>query len=332
LYILDAYHGLFKLDLSAQSATHLVSPDTPIVAHPHADPVTTRMPFFFNDLDISIDNKVVFTDSSYRYTRSNNRPEILDGAPRGRLFQYDPNTNEVTLLLCGLHFPNGVQFLAPTTTTTASYEVSSTEESGGANTGAHTTTTTTQQDVLVNELTRFRVLKVNTATVLHNAAILTASCAEEGGLYQALAPNAHTGEENYAISGVTQFIDNIPGIVDNVRADVSNGGKQYYLFGMGSKSTAPFSLLWTVLQSNLLREILGRVVPMRMVEQFVPRYGLVIVSNDQGEMVGSLHDPSGSVAMISQASRNPLTGDLWIGSHSEPLAILPAKFVPNRWE
>jgi hypothetical protein len=314
----DAYHGLFKLHLATQTAEHLVTPTSTAQGHATMDPTAQRSMFFFNDLDISADGKIVFTDSSYRYSRSNNRPEILDGAPRGRLFQYDPATAELSVVLCGLHFPNGVQFLAPT--------VSVDPETGAD--------VTVQNDVIVNELTRFRVLKVNTDIALRNAARLTASCDEHGGLYQALSPNAHTSEENHHTYGVSYFIENMPGLVDNVRADprLSPDGRQYYLYGLGSKSVLPFSLLWTVLQSTWMREIFGRVIPMRLVEKLVPRYGLVVVSNDQGELVNALHDPSGNVCMLSQADRHPTTGDLWLGSHSEPLLILPAKYVPTQWE
>lgn len=82
------------------------------------DPVAFLPPKFFNDLDI-IDRTsqegegrfVYFSDTSYKHTRSENRQEILDGAPRGRLFSYNINTKELIVLLCGLHFPNGVQIL-----------------------------------------------------------------------------------------------------------------------------------------------------------------------------------------------------------------------------
>jgi hypothetical protein len=300
------------------------------------DPKALLAPSFYNDLDVSIDGTIAFSDSSYRYSRSQNRPEILDGAPRGRLFQYDPLTAQLSVVLCGLHFPNGVQFLPPRTVAyTETVVVTDTDESGAEveRTEERVFETTAQEEVIVNELTRFRVLKVNTATALQNREQLTGSCLEEGGLYQALARADRPAGTRYAKSGVDVFIDNVPGLADNVRADpkTSSGGGSYYFFGLGSKATQPFSLLHVVLQSNLLREIIGRVLPMKLVEKLVPRYGLVLVSDAAGNLVGSLHDPSGAVSMISQADRHPLTGDLWLGSHSEPLAILPARYVPSEW-
>lgn len=343
---MDAYHGLFKLNVETSRVAHMIHPFTPIKTHPGMDPKALLTPTFYNDLDVSIDGKVVFSDSSYRYSRSQNRPEILDGAPRGRLFSYDPATEELSVLLCGLHFPNGVQFLAPTVRTYTEKFIVSEQVPGEDAVGAdmhvdrieeRQMEETVQEEVLVNELTRFRVLKVNTATAQRNAAELTSSCAEDGGLYKALQQkHAHSGDAQNkpAPTGVEYFIENVPGLADNVRADskLSADGRQFYLYGLGSKSTQPFSLLWTVLQSNTLRDIIGRILPMKLVEKLVPRYGLVLVSDDLGNLVGALHDPSGKVSMLSQAERHPITGDLWLGSHSEDLAILPAKFLPEHWQ
>jgi sugar lactone lactonase YvrE len=82
------------------------------------DPTALLPPKFFNDLDI-IDRTtqageeriVYFSDTSYKNTRSENRQEILDGSPRGRLFSFNIHRKELTVLACGLHFPNGVQIL-----------------------------------------------------------------------------------------------------------------------------------------------------------------------------------------------------------------------------
>ena len=46
---------------------------------------------------------------SYKHVRTQNREELLDAAPRGRLLRYDVKSKTMTVLLCGLHFANGVQ-------------------------------------------------------------------------------------------------------------------------------------------------------------------------------------------------------------------------------
>ena len=310
---------------------------------------------------------IVFTDSSYKYTRSQNRLELLDGSPRGRVFEYNPEKKELYVLLCGLYFPNGIQYLSPIIE--KSYDtILIPDNHGGESNKTHEKILKThviQNEIIINELTRFRVLKVNMIKTTKEGAHLTRSCSAHGSVYNALKhPYNHTGIE--------VFIDNMPGLIDNVRLDIldktsSNSNtfintvdttttttnsntidttttnsdssttntntlkNSYYLYGLGSKAVAPISLLHLTLQSDLLKHIIYKCLPMKLLEKLVPRYGLILISNQKGEILHSLHDPSGKIALISQASRHPLTGDIWIGSHSESLAILPNKYLPDSW-
>jgi hypothetical protein len=404
LYFADAYHGIFKLNLATQRTTHLIAPNTKIIAPPVVDYLALQPMLFFNDLDVFPNGNIAFSDSSYKFTRSENRPEILDGAGRGRLLVYSQQHKQLQLVLCGLHFPNGVQRYFTNASDagpvaarcgsggrlTCSSTDGSTSETAAAAAidnfvvdGAAEETKVSQagseeisalvkkglqeeekkveeEVVLVNELTRFRVLKVDLARAIGHSETLLASCTDEGRSGLDMVLRNPYGEAY----GVTPFLSNIPGLVDNVRADVlfspaaaaaaatattrpccettENDASSscaaaptpsvYYLFGLGSKSVQPFSLLWMVLQYGAVRRWVGSLVPMRWVEHLVPRYGLVVVANDRGEMVHALHDPSGRVAaLLSQAERHPLTGDLWLGSHSERLSILPAASVPASW-
>lgn len=394
LYILDAYHGLFLLDLSMNKARHLVKPGDTII-QPSAsvfasnDPAASLPPQFFNDLDLGPDSTVIFTDSSYKFTRSENRQEVLDGAPRGRLFSFTParisnnHTADLRVLLCGLHFPNGVQFMKKYNSTSNKFE--STEE------------------LLVAELARFRVLKVNVSAVamtgkytpvvknhfgvsddhnVHTTFVSGTSCGESGSVLdyslKATLPggiqygdkrthrNRHPhAEANYAQLGVQIFTDSLPGLADNIRADCPSltttfthiqqeeielyegdgdggeGGNEKeardnsckYLVGFGSKSAHPFSLLWMGYQLTTLRTIIGKLVPMKWVEHLVPKYGLVAVLSDSGEIVDSLHDPTGRISLISHAARNPWTGDIWLGSHSNHyMGVLRAARQSNNGE
>jgi sugar lactone lactonase YvrE len=63
---------------------------------------------------------------------------VLDGAGRGRLLRWDPASGALETLLCGLHFPNGVQLLH--------------QEPGPEGEG---------ESLLVVESSRFRILKVD---------------------------------------------------------------------------------------------------------------------------------------------------------------------------
>ena len=314
LYVLDAYHGLFSIDMSDRSRTvrHLISASTSITLPQRLnrspsnsnsnssnsssyDEALSLPPRFFNDLDVSSDGAVYFTDSSYKHTRSQNRQELLDAAPRGRLFSFWPREHggdgQLRPLLCGLHFPNGVQLSADA------------------------------KSLLVVESARFRVLQLQLSQLPRASAVLTASCAENGPLFQHL-DNA-TAPASIPPGAVSVFIDRIPGFPDNIRADSKRNG--FYFIGCGTKSSLPFSLLWTAYQSRTLRLIVGKLVPMRFIEHLVPRYGMVVHSDGGAASMTVLQDPRGRVALVSEAQRHPISGDLWMGSHSNKfVSILPA--------
>jgi len=298
---LDAYHGLFKLDLVQLTAQHLVTPNTPIsspVNTPDPDPSAMAPLVFFNDLDILESmGMVVFSDSSTLHSRSENRAEIMEGRGRGRLLTYALATAQLTVLLCGLHFPNGVQHLL-----------------------------SSDHEVLVVETTRYRILRANLTALAHSPLRHTAHCGEHGALYEAL-------QLPYATSGVTVFAQSVPGFGDNLRASAPllTGKKDttvtdiHYLVPLFTKSVLPFSLPWFGYQHPWLVRLIGGLVPARLFEHLVPRYGLLVAYDGTGTLLYSLHDPSGVQGKFSHAERHPITGDVWLGSHSEEyLSILPA--------
>jgi Strictosidine synthase len=292
---MDAYHGLFRLDLDTNRAVHLITANTtitPPVWHSGiVDQSAQLSPKFFNDLDImevgseTGDSRLVvhFTDSSYKHHRCQNRQEILDGAPRGRFFSFDMESGELTVLLCGLHFPNGVQAL-------------------------------NSEEVLVVESTRFRILKVNLKKLGEERPLLLASCGEEGSLRKYL-------DSDHQNKAVSVFLDAVPGFMDNIRIDsvTSHTDRKHYFVGVGTTSSQPFSLLWLSYQLLLLRDVIGKILPMKYVENLIPTCGLVIVIDEDGQVVESLYDREGTkMKMISEAQRHPITGDLLMGSHSNP--------------
>jgi hypothetical protein len=295
--MLDAYHGLYLIRFGDDSTrpitiSHEITTDmrisTPVnVKTTAVDPVALLPPKFFNDLDVLPDGRVLFTDSSYRYHRSQNRQEVLDGSPRGRFFIFEPKLKQLTVLVCGLHFPNGVQL----------------QDASHA---------------LVIESTRFRIWNMD-IDALQQSNDLLHSCAEDGSLSQfAESATAST-------AGLSLFLDRGPGFMDNIRRlSTSEDLDPKYLIGVGTKSSKPFSLLYLAYQGTWLRHIIGRIMPMRYVEKLLPKYGLVLVVDNQGNIVRSMHDPSGSTCFVSEAQVHPITGDLWLGSHSNAyLGILP---------
>eukprot|EP00596_Hydrurales_sp_CCMP1899_P007075 CAMPEP_0119039350 /NCGR_PEP_ID=MMETSP1177-20130426/8767_1 /TAXON_ID=2985 /ORGANISM="Ochromonas sp, Strain CCMP1899" /LENGTH=382 /DNA_ID=CAMNT_0007003081 /DNA_START=237 /DNA_END=1382 /DNA_ORIENTATION=+ len=293
LYILDAYHGLFSLDLLSNTAEHLISSSTIInIGNKDrglVDPTALLPPKFFNDLDIidrttqAGEERIVhFSDTSYKNTRSENRQEILDGAPRGRLFSFNIDRKELTVLACGLHFPNGVQIL-------------------------------NDREILLAESTRFRVLKIDVQSLLNEdpESALLQSCTEHGSVWTYLNTTKGNEVPNPVVS---VFLDRVPGFMDNIRLDskTSLSDSPNFFIGIGTKSSQPLSILHYLYQTNILRELIGRFFPMKYVEKLVPKYGMLIQIDAKGEVLETLHDTKGEkMVMISEAQRHPLTGDIW---------------------
>ncbi|KAK9289915.1 hypothetical protein L1049_008076 [Liquidambar formosana] len=97
LYIADAYFGLQVVGPNGGLATHVV---TEVESQPLR---------FTNDMDIDEHEDVIyFTDTSTRFQRRQFMSSVLSGDNTGRLMKYDKSSREVTILLRGLSFANGV--------------------------------------------------------------------------------------------------------------------------------------------------------------------------------------------------------------------------------
>lgn len=203
--------------------------------------------------------------------------------------------------MCGLHFPNGLQI-------------------------------TKQGDILVAETTRFRIIKINISAVQDPApsddkelrrmrsqfnAIRHTTChgRPEIPAFSSIDDYLFPTDDSFPTeeTGLSIFIDALPGAPDNIRENPIN---HHITIGLGVKSTKPFSLLHFAYQHIGIRHLIGKLIPMRYLEHLVPKYGLVLVSKSDGTPVDSYHDPSGRISMISEAQFHPVTGDLWMGSHS----------------
>ena len=101
LYFVDAYYGLFKLDIK-QGIKKLVlsSSDSRL-----------DMPMkMVNDLDIDGD-LIYLIDSSYVREVNEAVEEAIEGQARGRLFVYNELTDTLEFLAGGFMFPNGLQLM-----------------------------------------------------------------------------------------------------------------------------------------------------------------------------------------------------------------------------
>ncbi|XP_062007544.1 protein STRICTOSIDINE SYNTHASE-LIKE 10 [Rosa rugosa] len=97
LYIADAYLGLQVVGPAGGLASQVVKE------------VEGQRLRFTNDMDIDEQKDVIyFTDSSTIFHRRQFMSSILNGDKTGRLLRYDISSQEVTVLLQGLAFANGV--------------------------------------------------------------------------------------------------------------------------------------------------------------------------------------------------------------------------------
>ncbi|XP_028845106.1 adipocyte plasma membrane-associated protein [Denticeps clupeoides] len=103
LFVVDAYLGLFEVNPVTGHITTLVST---------SQNVGGRQLSFVNDLDVTQDGKkVYFTDSSSRWQRRNFLNLVMEATADGRVLEYDTVTKEVSVMMEGLRFPNGIQLL-----------------------------------------------------------------------------------------------------------------------------------------------------------------------------------------------------------------------------
>jgi len=63
---------------------------------------------FADDLAITSDGMVYFTDASTRFTNRESFSDVFEHRPNGRLLAYDPSTGDTRVLRDALYFPNGI--------------------------------------------------------------------------------------------------------------------------------------------------------------------------------------------------------------------------------
>ncbi|XP_041969440.1 adipocyte plasma membrane-associated protein [Aricia agestis] len=98
LYVADAYHGVWKVDLKTDKKQLLVSPNVEI---------NGKKPKLINDIALDSNGDLFWTDSSADFPlKDGSHTMLLD--PSGRLFHYNAAKNVSTVVADKLGFPNGV--------------------------------------------------------------------------------------------------------------------------------------------------------------------------------------------------------------------------------
>lgn len=99
LIVADAYKGLLSIDRQGQIK----------VLTTEAEGVPFK---FTDDLDISRDGTIYFSDASARFEQPDYLLDLLEARPHGRLLSYNPANGETKVLLKDLYFANGVALSA----------------------------------------------------------------------------------------------------------------------------------------------------------------------------------------------------------------------------
>eukprot|EP01065_Artemidia_motanka_P033426 TRINITY_DN40422_c0_g1_i1.p1 TRINITY_DN40422_c0_g1~~TRINITY_DN40422_c0_g1_i1.p1 ORF type:complete len:418 (+),score=120.27 TRINITY_DN40422_c0_g1_i1:66-1319(+) len=107
----------------------------------------------------------------------------------------------------------------------------------------------------------------------------------------------------------------LPGSGDNIRThDTLPTGEpaRCYWGGLGSKYALPFSLLHMVKDMPALRRLIAAALPYAWIVNLIPKYGILAVWDEEGNIIRTYQDPSGRTPWLSEAAE--LSGNLYVGS------------------
>jgi len=241
LIVCDAYYGLLQVNPDTGEIKTLVSAKVGMDGHPFG---------FTNDLVVSSENVVYFTDSSWKWNRRDNRYAVIEGTGQGRLMSYNLKTGEKATLMSGLYFANGIE-LSPD-----------------------------EDFVVVCETSAARIIRYFIK-------------GEKTGIYDL-------------------FVENLPGLPDNIRRRKEGG----YWLGLAGIRKWPFSLLDFLGPYPTIRKIITKVISQESIIKMVPKYGLLLRLDENGDVLESFHDPSGTVINgVSEVHEDEDEKALYLGSY-----------------
>lgn len=100
LYVADSSMGIIKVNVKSRHVTYLVLKNSTLGDR--------RILNFPNDLVVLANETVLFTDSSKKYSRYQNRLEFFESRAHGELLYYNPFDKTHGVLKDGMFFPNGI--------------------------------------------------------------------------------------------------------------------------------------------------------------------------------------------------------------------------------
>ena len=100
LYVADSSIGIIQVNVKSRQVTNLVLKNSILGDR--------RILNFPNDLVVLANETVLFTDSSRKYSRDQNRLEFFESRAHGELLYYNPSDETYGVLKEGMFFPNGI--------------------------------------------------------------------------------------------------------------------------------------------------------------------------------------------------------------------------------
>ncbi|XP_038072571.1 adipocyte plasma membrane-associated protein-like [Patiria miniata] len=112
--------------------------------------------------------------------------------------------------------------------------------------------------------------------------------------------------------GYQVFAKNLPGSPMKVRPSAS-GGYWVALAHVGGRIGSSIPIIDFLYERPWLRKIITKYIDAETLTSWLPKYGMILELDQQGQIIQSLHDPTGEV--VSSASSVLDTGDaLYVGS------------------
>ena len=240
IYLADGYYGIYKVNLETNEKQVVISANDKRFDEPLK---------FIDDLDIDKADNIYFTVSTRKRELHESAELHIEAISDGRVFCYNEKTNEISLLIDNMIFPNGIQL-------------------------------TPNQDAL----------------------IIAENCMARLVKYYLKGPR----------KGRTEVLANLPGFPDNIRISEHNTLLVALVLARNPKPYRE-SILDLLGEYPLIRTIIGMFLNVEKVALKLPKYGLIIEYDFEGNILKSFHDPIGKIIeMVTCVTQH--NNKLYLGS------------------
>lgn len=266
LYVIDAYHGLFTVDVKTGQKNNILPSSQLVDGHPLT---------FLNDLDIDEKENVIYlTQSSTKWSIGMVVVSILEHEASGRLLKYNLKTKEVSVLLTGLAFPNGVEF-------------------------THDGSALLIAQGNKNKIFKYHLQGTKKGLFIDLPFVLPG---EPDNI-------SKSKRGTYWVGIATARSKESPALHDNL---ANKPFLRKLILHVHRLSTTPITFLMGLIPHKKVNEIGFELKTGRIIADAPLNHGIIVEFDDKGKIVQSLHSPSGNISQISEVLEH--NGYLYLGS------------------